>query len=97
MARPGVLSSAADHFRIEWIDTGREPQCPPNPAYPDGKDIPSPRHGEPGFRFCVAQLPYPAKRCGVYIVKCLRCGFRIGVTTAGRVDDPKSVEIECQG
>ena len=28
---------------IEWHDSGREPQCEPNPAYPDGIDVPSPR------------------------------------------------------
>lgn len=84
-------------FKIDWLDAGREPQCAPNPAYPEGIDIPSPRHGEEGFKFCVVKLPYPAKRCGTYIVECTRCGFFVGVTTAGRPDDPRSIEIECQG
>ena len=44
---------------IEWHDSGREPQCEPNPAYPDGIDVPSPRPA--------------AKRSGVWhqlLVKC---------------------------
>ena len=34
-----------DHIthEITWIDSGREPQCKPSPAYPDGIDVPSPR------------------------------------------------------
>lgn len=83
-------------FDIKWLDSGREPQCPPNPAFPNGIDIPSPRHGEPGFRFCTVTLPYPAKRCGSYLIKCKSCGFTVAVT-AGRPDDPRSIEIDCQG
>jgi hypothetical protein len=49
---------------ITWHDARREPQCPPNPKYPDGVDILAPRHGESGFRFCKVALPYPAKRIG---------------------------------
>lgn len=26
-------------FTITWHDSGREPQCPPNPAYPSGIDL----------------------------------------------------------
>jgi hypothetical protein len=87
----------ADQFTIKWLDGKREPQCPPNPAYPDGIDIPSPRHGEPGFRFCTVALPYPALRCGSYVVRCNRCGLCVGITTAGRRDDPRSIELDCQG
>src|SRR5262245_12277958 len=34
-----------DHIThdIRWLDSGREPQCQPSPAYPDGIDVPSPR------------------------------------------------------
>jgi hypothetical protein len=91
--------TARDHIthKIAWVDSGREPQCAPNPLFPDGKDIPSPRHGEPGFRFCRVALPYPAKRCGAYIIRCEACGNTYAVTTAGRADDPRSVEMECGG
>jgi hypothetical protein len=45
------MSKTLDAFvTITWHDARREPQCPPNPAYPDGIDILAPRHGEPGFK-----------------------------------------------
>lgn len=78
-------------FKIEWIDHGREPQCAPDPAYPFGKDI------DAGVKVaCKAVLPYPAKRCGLYIVECETCGTRVAITTAGRPDDPRSVAIPCE-
>lgn len=80
-----------DQFQIEWIDREREPQCPPDQRYPHGKDI----DASFGLPNCLAELPYPAKRCGIYRVECLRCGISIGITTAGRPDDPKSVRIPC--
>lgn len=83
---------ATPQFKVEWIDRGREPQCPSDAAYPNGKDL---RLEDNATRHCVASLPYPAKRCGVYVVECQKCGLRIGVTTAGRPDDPRSVEIAC--
>ncbi len=79
--------------RIEWIDGEREPKIAPDPAYPHGKDINTVPMGMPR---CKVDLPYPAKRCGVYIVECEECGVRIGVTTAGRTDDPRSVAIPCK-
>lgn len=82
----------APSFKIEWIDRGREPQNPPNPAYPSGIDVDM-SEGKPG---CITSLPYPARRCGVYIVECGKCGIRVGVTTAGRIDDPRSVKVPCR-
>lgn len=82
----------SDQFSICWIDSGCEPQCEPNPEYPHGRDIPFPRN----VKKCRVDLPYPAKRCGVYIVTCARCAIKAAVTTAGRKDDPRSVEIACQ-
>lgn len=78
-------------FRVTWIDYHREPQCPSNPDYPDGIDIVlggSPR--------CKTDLPYPAKRCGAFMVECLICGLSMLVTTAGRKDDPRSIEMACR-
>ena len=80
-------------FKIEWIDDGREPQCLPDPDYPNGIDIVA---ASPGARSCTVDLPYPAKRCGKYIVECSQCGVRIGVTTAGRHDDPRSLTMPCK-
>jgi len=80
-------------FAIEWIDRGREPQCPPNPYYPHGVDADLSSGAD---KTCTAELPYPARRCGIYVIGCHICGFTVAVTTAGRPDDPRSVKIPCQ-
>jgi hypothetical protein len=80
-------------FDITWTDSGREPKCAPDPQYPAGIDIDC---TEGAKRTCLVSLPYPAKRCGVYLLKCTRCGLLIGITTAGRADDPRSVRLPCQ-
>lgn len=77
--------------KVKWIDAGCEPQCPPNPNYPDGIDIVETK----GANTCKVDLPYPAMRCGAYQVTCRACGRKISVTTAGRPDDPKSVTMQC--
>lgn len=81
------------NFHIEWIDNGREPQCAPNPKYPNGVDLNSARSDQLS---CETALPYPAKRCGLYIVTCLDCGLRAAATTAGRPDDPRSIRMPCK-
>lgn len=81
-----------EHHTIRWLDGEREPQCKPNPAFPDGVDIDGARGAQPS---CKVELPYPAKRCGTYIIECARCGLRVGCTTAGRPDDPRSITIAC--
>ena len=78
---------------VEWHDHGREPQCKPDPNYPDGKDIRAVRNDD--VPTCHTTLPYPAKRCGVYLVHCDTCQLSVGVTTAGRPDDPRSLTVEC--
>lgn len=78
-------------LKIQWIDNHREPQCPANPAFPDGIDL-DVSQGKPS---CRAELPYPAKRCGVYVVECPDCGVKAVITTAGRADDPRSVRMAC--
>jgi NifB/MoaA-like Fe-S oxidoreductase len=80
-------------MKIEWIDSGREPKCDPDPNYPNGIDV----NGTlPGERSCKVDLPYPAKRCGLYVVTCSKCGIRVATTTAGRPDDPRSITIPCK-
>lgn len=79
-------------IKIEWFDSGREPQCAPDPAYPTGKDLDI----AAGLPSCVATLPYPAKRCGHFIVECSKCGMSVAVTTAGRPDDPRSLRMPCK-
>jgi hypothetical protein len=79
-------------IKVDWIDAGREPQCEPNPAYPDGMHIDS------GAKwFCRVDLPYPAKRCGWFYVECDICGTNAMITTAGRPDDPRSIDLPCKG
>jgi hypothetical protein len=84
---------ALDRFDIEWFDSKREPHEPPDPRYPKGIDL-----NCAGFaaKTCCAGLPYPAKRCGVYLVKCRVCQTTAVVTTAGRPDDPRSVTVACR-
>src|SRR5215831_4622734 len=87
---------AENQHEIKWLDAEREPQCPPNPAFPNGVDLRAPLSGLPDVRICKVELPYPAKRIGLYVVSCKKCGTNIAVTTAGRPDDPRSVEVECR-
>lgn len=88
-----MKAARGQQFDIKWIDVGREPQCAPNPAYPKGVRL-DVTNGAPG---CWTGLPYPAKRCGYYAVKCRSCGMTALVTTAGRLDDPRSVKLPCKG
>lgn len=82
-----------NQFVVRWIDRNREPKCPPNPAFPQGTDFDASGGAK---RTCVVELPYPAKRCGVYVVQCEICGFSAAITTAGRADDPKSIRLPCK-
>lgn len=82
-------------FNVTWIDDHREPQCPPDPAFPNGVDLVPAKLGRASSS-CKADLPYPAKRCGVYHVTCLICAVNALVTTAGRPDDPRSIVLACK-
>lgn len=84
--------TAADQFIVTWNDSGREPRCPPDPRYPHGIEI---RIGDQALPHCKVALPYPAKRCGQYLVRCRLCNLIVILTTAGRADDPRSAEIPC--
>ena len=79
-------------FIVNWIDSGREPQFPPNPLNPEGISLDGAIGSLPA---CETELPYPARRCGRFEIECKSCGVFIVVTTAGRPDDPKSVKINC--
>lgn len=79
-------------FTITWVDRKRWPQDKPDPAFPEGVDIDLTQGGSPS---CGSPLPYPAKRCGLFYVECRRCRANAVITTAGRVDDPRSVRIRC--
>jgi hypothetical protein len=83
----------AAHLLVGWVDSGREPQCAPDPAYPAGVDIDT---SNGAARTCHRALPYPAKRCGYFLVQCMECELSCVITTAGRVDDPRSVTLRCK-
>jgi hypothetical protein len=79
-------------MKVTWDDAGREPKGKSNPDYPNGIDL-DVSHG--AELTCTTQLPYPAKRIGSYTVECPVCGTRVGCTTAGRPDDPRSIKLAC--
>lgn len=79
-------------WQIEWRDHGREPQCQPNPNYPEGIDIDLSNGFPPA---CESPLAYPAPRCGAYVIRCRTCGLKMTLTTAGRPDDPRSLKVTC--
>lgn len=79
-------------MKVEWIDGKREPQCAPNPEYPNGIAVDASGGAE---KTCTVELPYPARRIGRYMVECPVCGARTMCTTAGRTDDPKSIKVAC--
>lgn len=79
-------------LNVTWKDSGREPQCPADPAYPNGKDVDVSGGGD----FCMIDLLYPAPRCGLWLVRCDRCGKSVAITAAGRPDDPRSVKLACR-
>lgn len=83
------------NFNIDWVDRYRESECPSNPDYPDGIniDLTSKLHAR---KACKTSLPYPAKRCGYFMITCVTCGLFTIITTAGRPDDPKSLLVYCK-
>jgi hypothetical protein len=80
------------NFDIKFMPSGRgKAQCPPNPDFPGGKEIPTPS----GFG-CWVDLPYPAPECGAYAVRCHQCGSSCAITSVGRPDDPKRFQMMCK-
>jgi hypothetical protein len=79
-------------FKVVWIDRHREPQVAPDPEFPNGIDVDVSDGKEPS---CRVDLPYPAKRCGMFYIECKRCGINAIITTAGRPDDPRSFTVAC--
>lgn len=81
------------HIRVSFIDSGRTAQYPPDPAYPMGTIADLTRGKTPT---CRVDLPYPAPRCGQWVVGCTRCHQVNVITAAGRVDDPRRVILACK-
>lgn len=78
---------------VRWIDGKRESQNAPDPECPEGIDI---NLAVAMHTTCKVSLPYPARRCGWYVIWCSVCGLSAAVTTAGRADDPRSVRLPCK-
>lgn len=89
----GDVTVTQNRHRIQWVDSGKQPQHPANPAYPTGIDVDL---SKPDADACAIPLKYPAKRIGRYEIDCAECGGRFVVTTAGRPDDPRSVTVPCR-
>lgn len=83
----------SDQFRIEWVDAGLEPECEPDPRYPQGIDLDLVK--DPQLPSCSTALPYPARRIGMFMIQCRFCQIAVGCTTAGRPDDPRSIKFNC--
>jgi hypothetical protein len=83
----------AGQFLVDWIDLHRSSDAPADPAWPCGSAIDV---ALDALTACRLELPWPAERCGLWIVTCRRCGFHIRLETAGRADDPCSVKIPCR-
>lgn len=79
-------------LKATWVDRNREPQCEPDPKFPNGTELDV---SAGSLNTCAMTVPYPAPRCGLYIIECDRCGQRVGITTAGRPDDPRTVTLGC--
>lgn len=80
-------------YDVTFLDSGCFPQCKPDPAFPDGKDVDISLGAS---LTCTRNIPYPAPRCGVYFVECHDCGLRVALTVAGRPDDPRTVKLPCK-
>lgn len=80
-------------LQVQWHDGGREPSSPPDPGAPHGVVVDLSNHA---VRTCKTSLPYPARRCGTYVIACDVCGLTAAVTTAGRADDPYLVQVACK-
>jgi hypothetical protein len=88
-----VAMTPASRFDVTWHDAGREPVAQPDPAYPNGMDIDC---SAGAANRCNLKLPYPARRCGQYLVVCKTCGLSAIASTAGRPDDPCSLTVACK-
>jgi hypothetical protein len=89
-----MIDVTNQQFKIRWVDHHRKPQAAPDPNYPNGRDIRF--TSDKNVNTCIVQLKYPTAGCGVYMIKCKICGLTIALTTAGRPDDPRTVQLPCE-
>jgi hypothetical protein len=84
---------AESRFLVDWVDQHREASYPADSAYPNGSAIDVALDAP---HACRVELPYPAARCGLWVVTCRVCGFAIALSTSGRADDPRSARLPCR-
>lgn len=85
--------AAESRFLIDWADGHRVSTYPADPAFPSGCSIDV---ALDAVRACRVELPYPASRCGMWVVTCRRCDYSIALATTGRADDPSSARLPCR-
>lgn len=79
---------------INFQPSGRgKAQCCPNENFPNGIELDATSSTD--VDTCLVVLPYPASECGVWLVHCKTCGLAVGITAAGRADDPRSIKLPC--
>jgi hypothetical protein len=86
------MEQASGNLTAKFIGNGRQPQCAPDPAYPDGKPV----DASMGRASCAIELEHPAKECGFWVISCSLCGVRLAVTAAARADDPSLIRLPCE-
>jgi hypothetical protein len=79
-------------LKLEWLDGESLPYRQPDPLYPNGVDIEERAGASPT---CFTTLPYPAPRCGVWVISCPDCKKTVVITAAGRADDARSARVTC--
>lgn len=81
------------HIEVRFVPSGRgKAQCPSDPRFPDGMNFDA---STPGLPSCFVELPYPAPECGMHVIHCHLCEHNVGITAAGRPDDPRTVRLPC--
>jgi len=84
---------ANDNLKLTFLSHDRPPRCAPDPAYPHGRALDLSKGSKES---CAVALPYPAECCGAWLIVCQMCSQHYVVTTAGRIDDPRSVRLPCE-
>lgn len=79
----------ATFIKTDW----HKGKGPPNPLYPKGVELDISKDAK---WTCSMELPYPAICIGYHLIECERCGLKVGITAAGRVDDPRSIRVACK-
>jgi len=80
-------------LKVHWVDANRTARSKPDPRYPIGVDL---DFSKGRVKVCTAPLPYPAPRCGCWLIKCDVCDQTVVITAAGRIDDPRSIKLACK-